>query len=245
MLFLVRGDLLTIVLSHLLFHLPWLYGNNGKLVRALRWGSIFFRGVCNLSKHFTRMITVRCVYSFKAADPPENTSLTLHHGNTSAIASGTLVSFTCSSAAFPAPHAFKLLVDGREVHSSSSETFSVAVTQSGVYSCEAVNTVGSQRSNNVTVTVFGKCPYYVCSTRDTLPNQVFMLSYHFSKQQLSISKQTTKNKRMVVVWLETSPMASDARTAQKLHLNPNWWSSTVAETRGSSMRACSTPVPVI
>ena len=92
------------------------------------------------------------------ADPPENTTFTVDHRNTSAIEIGSVVSFTCNSAAFPAPHTFKLLVDGREVHNSSSETFSVAVTQSGVYSCEAVNTVGSQRSNNVTVTVFGKYP---------------------------------------------------------------------------------------
>ena len=115
--------------------------------------------MCIVRSFETRAPTNGHGFPCGSTDPPENTNLTVHFGNVSAIESGTVVNFTCSSAAFPAPHAFKLLVDGNEVHSSSSKYFSLAATQRGVYSCEAVNTVGRQRSNNVSVGVFGKCPY--------------------------------------------------------------------------------------
>ena len=153
--------------------------------------SVVYAIVRNSSVH-QQIVMVFPVDPHMTEDPPENTNLTVDHRNTSAIENGSVVNFACSSAASPAPHTFKLLVDGREVHNSSSETaFSVAVTQSGVYSCEAVNTVGSQRSNNVTITVFGKCPH--------LQLCVFVRMIHsnpqFMKHEIILFQQRIVNER--------------------------------------------------
>ena len=90
-------------------------------------------------------------------DQPENTSLTVHHVNTSAVQLNAVVNFTCASVANPDPHEFKLFVNGHDVHNSSSGLFSFAVSQRGNYSCGAVNTVGGgEQSSSLPITVFGK-----------------------------------------------------------------------------------------
>ena len=76
--------------------------------------------------------------------------------NTSAVELGTVVNFTCSSVAKPASHQFELFNGETKLAVIRSGFFSSAVSQSGVYSCEAVNAVGRQRSNNVNITVYGK-----------------------------------------------------------------------------------------
>ena len=93
-----------------------------------------------------------------STDAPENTSFMVQHPNKSAVELGTVVTFTCTSMANPAPYEYKLFSDGTEVHNSSYASFSATVSQSGVYtySCEAVNKVGRQRSSSEVITVYGE-----------------------------------------------------------------------------------------
>ena len=103
------------------------------------------------------MFLLHCI-DFYSTDAPENTNFMVQHPNTSAVELETVVNFTCTSMANPAPYEYKLFRNGSEVHSSSSASFSATVSQGGVYtySCEAVNKVGRQRSSSEVITVYGE-----------------------------------------------------------------------------------------
>ena len=96
-----------------------------------------------------------CLLFFIIPDPPENTNLTTT-ANTSATLKNSNVTFACTSEGSPPPHEYRFYHKGNFLGSSSSGTFQTLVTQSGLYSCVPVNTVGVGENRSVTINVVGE-----------------------------------------------------------------------------------------
>ena len=88
------------------------------------------------------------------SDPPEGTALSV--ANTTAL-KGSVVTFNCTTDAFPSPHEYKLYHEGNLLETNSSAVFKIPITQGGMYSCTPNNTVGIGDSATVTLTLVGEC----------------------------------------------------------------------------------------
>ena len=104
-----------------------------------------------------------------STDPPENTSMNvkLTKGNTSAVVQNSFVTFSCTSKASPPPHEHRFYHNDNLLGTNSSETYKTQVSESGLYSCVPVNTVGFGVSDTVNITVVGKIDIHVFNTAST------------------------------------------------------------------------------
>ena len=97
------------------------------------------------------------VILFFFLDKPEGVRLSPNITN-SPVCAGYIVNFTCSANANPAVDNYTLFENGSAVSTSSLGVWSITMNTAGrfVYRCEANNSVGFDKSTDVTVNVEGE-----------------------------------------------------------------------------------------
>ena len=95
---------------------------------------------------------------------------TLTKGNTSAVVQNRFVTFSCTSKASPPPHEYRFYHNDNLLGTNSSGTYKTQVSESGLYSCVPVNTVGFGVNNTVNITVVGKFDVHLFDTAVLLLN---------------------------------------------------------------------------
>ena len=91
-------------------------------------------------------------------------NVTLTKGNTSAVVQNSFVTFSCASKASPPPHEYRFYHNNNLLGTNSSGTYKTQVSESGLYSCVPVNTVGFGVNDTVNITVVGKLDIHVFNT---------------------------------------------------------------------------------
>jgi len=101
---------------------------------------------------------IHTYYAFFCVDDPGNVSLNVSVSSNQ-VCAVVMVRFTCTAEANPPVHSYRLYENGRMIaNMDGSGVWIRTLNTSGQfnYSCEAINSVGNDKSNDIPLTVGGE-----------------------------------------------------------------------------------------
>ena len=88
-------------------------------------------------------------------DAPTGTRFTINPPTTTVV-NGNIVSFNCTTDAYPPAHMYNFFNNGNLFASNGVGVYSTELTESGDYTCSSINAAGSGQSAPLLITVTGK-----------------------------------------------------------------------------------------